>query len=389
MKLLATLLVSLIAISASAEVTKARFGSLRSSDTVVTDVQIEGVDTNTVRSIATEEAEKAVEPIGQRLDDTNDRISTVEASNSNTVAVVAEYVSFVDGSNVVISITNYISGTYNLEAAKLRMLELRDGEYREVYNSREEIRLHVTNESAIVKAELGNRLNDFESDMLEAMSFKADRDWGKYTSAGNEAPSNTTYITSPNTVFAGGMDYERVSVALGVISVLKNVGAPTYTQGDEGTFKFQDDGGTNYFGFAKTDSYTIGCNTDGIEVDSSGNLVTLTYNITMSGVPCIWYTPDLISSPWVQLNLSDGTAAEGAPVTISWEANPDPDTEVCYINVGQIGKGFFKATVEVAGSAKFLTNMPADMSGGVLCTDGQTIIKPVNNNGTITWEIAR
>lgn len=389
MKLLATFLVSLLAISASAEVTKARFGSLRSSDTVVTDVQIEGVDTNAVRSIATEEAEKAVEPIGERLDDADDRISTVEASNSNTVAVVAEYISFVDGSNVVISITNYISGTYNPDAAKFRMLELRDGAYREVYNSREEIRLHVTNESSIVRAEFGGKLLEFSEAVNATIEGKADRDWGKYTSAGGEAPSNTTYLTSPNTVFSGGMEYERVSVALGVISVLKNRGAPTYTQGDEGTFKFQDDGGTNYFGFAKTDSYTIGCNTDGIEVDSSGNLVTLTYNITMSGVPCIWYTPDLISSPWVQLNLSDGSAAEGAPVTVSWEANPEPDTEVCYINVGTIGKGFFKSTVEVAGSAKFLTNMPVDMSGGVLCTDGQTIIKPVNNNGTITWEIAR
>jgi hypothetical protein len=181
------------------------------------------------------------------------------------------------------------------------------------------------------------------------------------------------------------MEYERVSVSLGTICVLKNAGAPVYTQGDEGTFKFQDDGGTNYFGFAKTDSYTIGCNTDDISVDN--DIVTLTYNITMSGVPCIWYTTDLISQSWVQLNLSDGSAAEGAPVVVSWDTNPEPGQEVCYINAGNIGRGFFKATVEVAGSAKFMTNMPADFSGGIFCTDGKTVVRPVNNNGVVTLEV--
>jgi hypothetical protein len=181
------------------------------------------------------------------------------------------------------------------------------------------------------------------------------------------------------------MEYERVSVSLGTICVLKNAGAPVYTQGDEGTFKFQDDGGTNYFGFAKTDSYTIGCNTDDISVDN--DIVTLTYNVTMSGVPCIWYTPDLISQQWVQLNLPDGSAAEGAPVVASWETNPEPGQEICYINAGNLGKGFFKATIEVAGSAKFMTNMPADFSGGIFCTDGRTVVRPVNNNGVVTLEI--
>lgn len=375
------------AFSAFADVTKARFGSLRSSDTVVTDVQIEGFDTNAVRSIAAEEAERAVDPIEERLDESDARMSAVEESNSNTVAVVSEYVAYIDGSNVIFSVTNYISGSYRLDSAKFRLLELRDGEYRELYNSRTEILLHVTNETEKIEREVNSMMDDLSDSVNERIENKADKDWGKYTSAGNEAPSNTTYLTSPNTVFAGGMEYERVSVALGAICILKNHGAPTYTQGDEGTFKFQDDGGTNYFGFAKTDSYTIGCNTDGIDVDSSGNLVTLTYNITMSGVPCVWYTPDLISSPWVQLNLSDGSAAEGAPVTVSWETNPDPNTEVCYINVGQIGKGFFKASVEVAGSAKFMTNMPCDFSGGILCTDGTTKVRPVRNGSTVTLEI--
>lgn len=359
-------------------VTKTRLGILNKYDSIVTDVQIDGIDTNAVRDIAKEEVEKSTVELSERMEE-------VEKSNKDTIAIVSEYVAFIDGSNVIFSVTNYISGSYRLDSAKFRLLELKDGEYSELYNSRTEILLHVTNETEKVARQIDLRMDALSESVDERIENKADKDWGKYTSSGSEAPSNTTYLTSPNTVFAGGMEYERVSVSLGVICVLKNAGAPTYTQGDEGTFKFQDDGGTNYFGFAKQDSYTIGCNTDDISVNN--DIVTLTYNVTMSGVPCIWYTTDLINQPWVQLNLSDGSQAEGAPVVVSWETNPEPGQEICYINVGRIGKGFFKATIEVAGSAKFMTNMPCDFSGGILCTDGTTRVRPVRNGSTVTLEI--
>ena len=160
-----------------------------------------------------------------------------------------------------------------------------------------------------------------------------------------------------------------------------------WTQGDEGTFKFQDDGGTNYFGFAKTDSYTIGANTDGITVQ--GGMVTMNYNITMSGRPCVWYKSSLSSGAWEQLNLPDGSPVAGASHAVTWEANPDPGTQVCYINVGNAPSGFFRATVEVTGEAKFMTNMPADLSGGWICpntaTDVNGVIKPSFNGSSVIW----
>ena len=160
-----------------------------------------------------------------------------------------------------------------------------------------------------------------------------------------------------------------------------------WTQGDEGTFKFQDDGGTNYFGFAKTDSYTIGANTDGITVQ--GGVVTLTYNITMSGRPCVWYKSSLSSGTWEQLNLPDGSAVSGASHAVTWEANPPANSQVCYINVGNQPQGFFRATVEVAGEAKFMTNMKADLSGGIICPNTSTgvngVIKPSFNGSSVIW----
>ena len=312
----------------------------------------------------------------------SNKIEEVRQDNAQTRQIVTTWENFLDGSNVVFSITNYLSGSYNLDTAKLRILELRDGEYHEVYNSRDEILLHID--------DFSNRyvrvaLDAVVDEVAARLASKADRDWGKYTSAGGEAPSNTVYMTAPNTVFAGGLEYERVAVGEGTICVLTTRGAPVWTQGDEGTFKFQDDGGTNYFGFAKTDSYTIGANTDGITVQ--GSMVTLNYNITMSGRPCVWYKSSLSSGAWEQLNLPDGSPVAGASHAVTWEANPDPGTQVCYINVGSQPSGFFKATVEVAGSAKFMTNMPADMSGGIFCTDGVYKVRPVYNNGSVTWEV--
>jgi hypothetical protein len=312
-------------------------------------------------------------------------IQTVADDNLQTRQIVTTWENFLDGSNVVFSITNYISGTYNLSAAKLRILEMRDGSYREVYNSRDEILLHMKDfkEGDFVVA-----TNQLVGVVNSAVESKADKNWGKYTSAGGIAPENTVYMTAPNTVFAGGLEYERVAVGEGTICVLTTHGAPVWTQGDEGTFKFQDDGGTNYFGFAKTDSYTIGANTDGITVQSG--MVTMNYNITMSGRPCVWYKADLTSNtPWEQLNLPDGSPVAGASHAVTWEQNPPAGTQVCYINVGNQPQGFFRATVEVTGEAKFMTNMPADLSGGIICPNTATgvngVIKPTFNGTTVQW----
>lgn len=300
---------------------------------------------------------------------------------ADTRAIVTTWESFLNGSNVVFSITNYISGTYSLDSAKLRINELRGGEAREVYNSRDEIIVHINHFS---NSYVRVALDAVVEEVAQRLAGKADRAWGNHTSAGGEAPSNTVYMTAPNTVFAGGMEYERVAVGEGSVCVLTTKGAPVYTQGDEGTFKFQDDGGTNYFGFAKTDSYTIGCNTDSIAVSDS--IVTLGYDITMSGVPCIWYRESLQdSTPWVQCNTPDGSPIPGAPKVVTWDENPGAGHEVCYINCTE-ASGFFKATVEVAGEAKFMTNMKADLNGGVLCTDGTTVIYPHANG---TWSTTK
>lgn len=303
----------------------------------------------------------------------------------NITSIVTTWENFLDGSNVVFTITNYVSGSYSLDDAKFRIRELKDGVYQETYNSRTEITNHLEN---FKRNDFKIATNRVMKAVDDAMTNKADRAWGTLTSAGGVAPSNTVYMTAPNTVFAGGLEYERVAVGEGAICVLTTKGAPVWTQGDEGTFKFQDDGGTNFFGFAKSDSYVIGADTDGIFVNNQ--LVTLTYNITMSGLPCIWYKADLSDGfPWEQLNYPDGSTVDGASHVVSWEQSPPAGQQLCYINVGNQPHGFFRTTVEVPGEATFMTNMKADLSGGIICPNTSTgvngVIKPSFNGSSVIW----
>lgn len=309
----------------------------------------------------------------------------VDQKNEQITAVVQTWEGFLDGSNVVFSITNYISGSYSLDTAKLRILEMTNGVYREVYNTRDEIVMHIADFETNT---FQTAMTGFSNNVETAIANKADKAWGKYTSTGGEAPSNTVVMTETYTKFAGGTEYYRFAVGEGSIAVLATKGAPAYAVGDEGTFKFQDDGGTNYFGFAKSDSYVLGCNADGISVSSG--IVTIRYDVVMPNYPCVWYKASLSSAtPWEQLNLPDGTAIAGASHAVSWEQNPPEGQKLCYLNCSGEPQGFFKATIEVAGGAKFMTNMPAEFSAGIVCTNTSSnvngVIVPTYNGSSVIW----
>ena len=194
-------------------------------------------------------------------------------------------------------------------------------------------------------------------------------------------------MTSPETYFAGGTEYQRVAVGSGAICVLMDRGALLKTAGEPGTFRFQDDGGTNYFGFTKSDSYTIGCHTDGITV--SGTLVTLRYDVIMAGtdVPIVYWRESLTSGSWAQLNNSDSSAADGAPYTVTWYTSGG--AYYAAINCGENASGFFKAETSVMGDVVFETNMKASFLNGLVCTNTATstmgVIRPSYNGSSVTW----
>ena len=302
--------------------------------------------------------------------------ATVAAANaytdSETAAtrqIVATWEQFLDGSNVVFSITNYISGSYSLDHAKLQIKELLPGDagYRVVYDSREEIVMHTVAVSNALESVVRSTASVLRAEIAQ----KGDAAWGRRSSTGQEVPmSNTVWVTEPQLRIAGGMEYERVAVGEGAVYVLTARGQSPYMQGDEGALMLHDDGGTNWFGMVRSDSYTIGCNTDGIRVQSG--LVYLDFLVTMSDHPCIWYTPNLNGEVvWEQLNLPDGSPVPGASHQVVWDESPRLGAQECYINVGTAPSGFFRATIEVAGDARFKTNMPAEIPT-FYCSDDET-----------------
>lgn len=310
------------------------------------------------------------------------KINEIDAKADETRAVVVTLAGQINGSNVVFVVTNYISGAYVLDAAKLQIRELRDGSYRTIYNSRDEIRLHLadfeTNKLNVTRETLREEI----AAVLESMQRDA---WGRRTSTGNPAPSNTIYTTEPSFVFGGGLEYERIAVGAGAIGILADKGAPSYTAGDSGTFLFKDATGENYFGYSMTQGYAIGVKTDDIEI--SGQRVTLTYNIVGS-CPIIMWCPalfpgcnkDITGPGWYQLNDEEGNPIEGAPFECAVDMESTPEVATVYIDTGANPTGFFSAWTSVPGKSSFKTNMPVDLDaangGGVVSSDGHTVIVP-------------
>ena len=308
-------------------------------------------------------------------------VGAYPAADGNSLAnIVNAWEGYWGGTNVVFEVTNYYNATIG-ELPRLRIRELRDGGWTNVWDEADKF---AVCEAGILRAVSVSN----ETLRTELAQEFAPLAWGTYTDKGTtNVVGNSVWMTAPETYFAGGTEYQRVAVGSGSICVLTDNGALSKTTGEPGTFRFQDEGGTNFFGFAKSESHTIRCNTDGITV--AGDLVTLRYDVIMGGVdvPIVYWRLALDSGEWVQLNNADGTATQGAPYTVTWYTSGG--SYYAAINCGSNASGFFKAETSVAGDVVFETNMKARLGGGIECPNTATgvmgVIRPTYNGSTVTW----
>ena len=141
--------------------------------------------------------------------------------------------------------------------------------------------------------------------------------------------------------------------------------------------------------FAKTDSFMLGCDTDGIRVYAG--IIELTYHVTTPTCPIIRYSTELtVDAEWVALNNSAGEPNPDVPdITVQWENNPPPGTMIAYISLPNRPSGFFTASIESVGGAKFFTNMEADLQGGITCTNTSLnttgVIYPTFDGTSVQW----
>ena len=264
------------------------------------------------------------------------------------------------GSNVVAEVTNYNS---SVRSPQLRLLQLDDGEYKVVWS--ETNGLHRTLLAA----------NEYADAAASALAeAKADRAWSKYTSGlGADAPSNTTWISTPQTVLAGGYEYAKVVTTAGEAWVLTtngmNAGPDTNAY-----FRVATLDGEPLFAIERSDSMLIGVDASAISVN--GNTITVPVNVVSAEAPVCYAANSLANATWS--NLSDGPPQWISAASVAGE----PGAWVWTITT-TAPSAFFQFRALQEGRTIIRNNAPAELTQGIW-VNGRKYI-PVASGTTLTW----
>lgn len=276
------------------------------------------------------------------------------------------------GSNIVMEVTNYNS---RVNPQEMRLMRLDDkGIYEVVWTETNGLE-RTYNRAASNTAEQVAALEK------KAAETYAPRGWSATTSGlGADAPKGTTWISTPTTVIAGGLEYSKVVTSSGQLWFLRSNGMVANVGGNSGGyFDISASDGISVFSIEKTDSYMVPVDADGISVN--GNTVTIRLSVVSAGHPFLRYAPTL-NTPVEWQKEEDGFSA---PLAVSWSGS----SGAWVATVSTTAKeGFFQFEFFQEGGTKIKSGGVMDVStGGILCTDGIHKCRPAyNSNGTITWE---
>ena len=275
------------------------------------------------------------------------------------------------GSNIVMEVTNYNSRV-NPPATKLMRLNDK-GIYEVVWTETNGLE-RTYNRAASNTAEQVAALEK------KAAETYAPRGWSATTSGlGADAPMDTTWISTPTTVIAGGLEYSKAVTSSGQLWFLRSNGMVVNMGGNSGGyFDISASDGTSVFSIEKTDSYMAPVDADGISVN--GNTVTIRLSVVSADHPLLRYAPTL-NAPVEWQKEEDGFSS---PIAVSWTGSSGAWVAIVTTTAK---KGFFQFEFFQEGSTKIKNGGAMDVSaGGILCTDGIHKCRPVWSNGTITWE---
>lgn len=180
-------------------------------------------------------------------------------------------------------------------------------------------------------------------------------------------------------MIASGMAWQKTVTAGGsAIWVLKATN-PTMLSGqtENGFFRIEDGDGNALFEIVKGDKRVVGATATGITMDGMSMLIT--YSVESAEHPTLEVCTDLRANAWA--TETDTTAA-----TVSWSGSSG-NWVATVTPVGARPQLFAKATYESGGETYIRHSAP--ISGGILCTDGVHKVRPVYNNGAITWTVVQ
>ena len=277
------------------------------------------------------------------------------------------------GSNIVMEVTNYNS---RVNPQEMRLMRLDDKGIYEVMWTETNGLERTYNRAASNTAEQVAALD------RKAAETYAPRGWSATTSGlGADAPKDTTWISTPTTVIAGGLEYSKVVTSSGQLWFLRSNGMVANVGGNSGGyFDISASDGTSVFSIEKTDSYMAPVDADGISV--SGNTVTIPVSVVSADHPFLRYTPTL-NAPVTWQKEEDGFSS---PIAVSWSGSSGAWVATVTTTAKE---GFFQFEFFQEGSTKIKSGGAMDVStGGILCTDGIHKCRPVyNSNGTVTLEV--
>jgi hypothetical protein len=143
-----------------------------------------------------------------------------------------------------------------------------------------------------------------------------------------------------------------------------------------GFFRIKDDEGNTTFEIVRGNKRTVGATASGIRVTQSGgnNVVTVPYNVVSEAHPTIYGTTDLEEGEWTDSLSVEWLGQSGAYTAIVTSASSTL---------------FLKAEYEIGGETYIRNAAPISAEGGIYCTDGIHKVRPVYNNGSITWEVVQ
>ncbi len=290
---------------------------------------------------------------------TNDTAPLAEAVTNLQVESALVYRLY-SGSNVVAEVTNYNS---QVHAPALRLMQLNESnEYVTVWTE--------TNG-------LARTLRDATNYAASAIAdYAAPRAWSRTTSGlGAEAPANTTWISTPTTVIAGGLEYAKFVDTYGEVWVLTSNGmAAEFNPETNAYFRITADDGTPVFSIEKSDAQVVGAYAEGITV--SANSVTMPVPVVSAEAPTMYWRTQLESGDW----SDQTTPPTGATVTWSGSAG----SWVCTVTFSgaRPQSMFFKFSFIQEGGVVIRNNATTDLSSGIY-VNGTKFVPTVSGNNLI------
>lgn len=220
-----------------------------------------------------------------------------------------------------------------------------------------------------------------------ALADKADRAWGFYDShTGLYAPDGFTWVSSPKIAIAGGLAYSRTLTNEGAIWVLEANGMVAETGGlTNGFFRVSDDEGNALFEIVKGDKRTIGATANSVQVIGAftPSKLQIGYAVQADAHPTLQITASLTDPDWYDEDNAS------CPANVTWSGVSGAYVATVQAKSASATQLFVKAEYQVGGETYIKNVGPISVDGGIYCTDNIHRVRPVYNNGTITWEVVQ